>query len=203
LAYVASFVLIRYKLNSAQSTTSSSESPITTVYAKYAPPGSISVDKVQTPSALESGNSSSRHKVEHTNHHHNTHAFASSSTTPFLVGWPPLFSTLSNTLTSLLDDPPLLKIDLRRVSLFDFRGLWSCLATPDGNPRVDEEKNATALMHLLNRCHNVCTIFALSGFVLVITGIAAYLWAVLEHSVAIFGSACVGVCIILGLAALL
>ncbi|KAF8504717.1 hypothetical protein F5888DRAFT_777179 [Russula emetica] len=186
LAYVASFVLIRYKLNSAQSTTSSSESPITTVYAKYAPPGSISVDK-----------------VEHTNHHHNTHAFASSSTTPFLVGWPPLFSTLSNTLTSLLDDPPLLKIDLRRVSLFDFRGLWSCLATPDGNPRVDEEKNATALMHLLNRCHNVCTIFALSGFVLVITGIAAYLWAVLEHSVAIFGSACVGVCIILGLAALL
>ena len=58
-------------------------------------------------------------------------------------------------------------------------------------------------MRLLNRCHSVCTIFALSGFVLLITGIAAYLWAVLEHTVAIFGSACVGVCIILGLAALL
>jgi len=203
LAYVASFVLIRYKLNNAQSTTSNSESPITTVYAKYAPSGSISVDKVQTPSALESGNSSSRRKVEHTKHHHNTHAFASSSTTPFLAGWPPLFSTLSNTFTSLLDDPPLLKIDLRRVSLFDSRGLLSCTATPDGNPRADEEKNAKALVRLLNRCHSVCTIFALSGFLLVITGIAAYLWAVLEHTVAIFGSACVGVCIILGLAALL
>jgi len=208
LAYVASFVLIRYKLNNAQSTTGSSESPITTVYAKYAPPGSISVDKVQTPSALESGNSSSRHrakahKVEHTKHHHNTHAFASSATTPFLVGWPPLFSTLSNTFTSLLDEPPLLKIDLRRVSLFGSRGLLSCTGIPDGNPRADEEKNANALIRLLNRCHSVCTVFALSGFVLVITGIAAYLWAVLERTVAIFGSACVGVCIILGLAALL
>lgn len=204
LAYVASFVLIRYKLNSVQSTTGSSESPITTVYAKYAPPGSVSTDKVvQTPSALESGNSRSRHKAEHTKHHHNTHAFASSPTTPFLIGWPPLFSTLSNTFTSLLDDPPLLKIDLRRVSPFDFRGLLSCTAIPDGKPRADEEKNAKALMRLLNRCHSVCTIFALSGFVLVITGIAAYLWAMLEHTVAIFGSACVGVCIILGLAALL
>jgi len=204
LAYVASFVLICKQLNTAESTTSSSESPITTVYAKYPPPRSISVDKkkVPTPSALESGKSSSRRKVEHTKHHTNTHAFASSSATPFLVGWPPLFSTLSNSLTSLLDDPPLLKIDLKRVSLFDLRGLFSCFVTPDGDSRADE-KNANALMHLLNRCHNVCTIFALSGFVLVITGIGAYLWTVLEQSVAIFGSACVGVCIILGIGALL
>jgi hypothetical protein len=104
-------------------------------------------------------------------------------------------------LTTLLDDPPLLKIDLRRASLFGPRGLLSCIA--DGNPIADEEKNANALMRLLSRCHAVCTIFALSGFLLLITGIGAYLWAVLEHSVAIFGSACVGVCIILGLAALI
>ena len=77
----------------------------------------------------------------------------------------------------------------------------SCIA-PDGNTRADEEKNANALMRLLSRCHTVCTIFALSGFLLVITGISTYLWAVLDHSVAIFGSACVGVCIILGIAAL-
>lgn len=103
-------------------------------------------------------------------------------------------------LTSLLDEPPLLKIDLRRVSLFDFSTLVPCAATPvqDGA----DEKHAKAIMRLLNRCHSVCTVFALSGFVLVITGIAAYLWAVLEHSVAIFGSACVGFCIVLGLAAL-
>jgi hypothetical protein len=198
LAYVASFVLIRYKLNSAQLTTSNSDSSITAVYAKYASPRSISADKPQSPSALESGNSSTRDKVEHI---HNSHAFVSSSTTPFLAGWPPFFSTLSTMLTSLLDEPPLLKIDLRRVSLFDFRTLVPCTATPvyDG---ADEEKQAKAVLRLLNRCHSVCTVFALSGFLLVITGIVAYLWSVLEHSVAIFGSACVGFCIVLGLAAL-
>jgi hypothetical protein len=205
LAYVASFVLIRHRLNSAESTTSSSESEshhITAVYAKYAPPGPSTVDKKkQTPSALESGKSSSR-KVELSNRQHNTHAFASSPAMSFLFGWPPLFSTLSNSLTTLLDEPPLLKIDLRRVSLFDSRGLFSCLATPEDNPRASEEKNATALIRLLNRCHIVCTIFALTGFLLLVTGICTYLWTVLEHSVAMFGSACVGVCIILGLAAL-
>jgi hypothetical protein len=105
-------------------------------------------------------------------------------------------------LTTLLDDPPLLKIDLKRVPLFGRKGLLSCI-TSEGNHRADEEKNANALMRLLSRCHTVCTIFALSGFVLVITGISTYLWVVLEHPVAIFGSACVGVCIILGIAALL
>jgi hypothetical protein len=107
-------------------------------------------------------------------------------------------------LTSLLDEPPVLKIDLRRVPFFNLRALVSCVASPvhDGDPKVDAEKNAKALVRLLNRCHSVCSVFALSGFVLVVTGIVAYVWTVLERSVAIFGSACVGVCITLGLAAL-
>ena len=80
----------------------------------------------------------------------------------------------------------------------------SCVSTVvhDDDRRADEEKNAKALLRLLNRCHNVCSVFALSGFILVITGITAYLWAVLERTVAIFGSVCVGACIVLGLAAL-
>ena len=109
-------------------------------------------------------------------------------------------------LTSLLEEPPLLKIDLKRVSLLDFSGLMPCVATPedDGDQKkADAEKNAKALVRLLNRCHIVCTIFALSGFLLVVIGIVAYVWAMLEHSIAIFSSACVGVCIILGLIALL
>jgi hypothetical protein len=202
LGYVASFVVIRYKLNNAQFPTSSSESPITTVYAKYAPPRSISNDKLQPPSALESGKSSSRDKIEPT---HNSHTFTPSSTTPFLARGSPFISTLSTVMTSLLDEPPLLKIDLQRVSLFNRKTLMPCLAIPvhSGDPRADEEKNAKALERLLNRCHNVCAVFALSGFLLVITGIVAYLWGELEHSVAIFGSACVAVCIVLGFAALL
>ncbi|KAI0000955.1 hypothetical protein BJV77DRAFT_251797 [Russula vinacea] len=202
LAYIASFVVIRYKLNSAQLTTSTSESPITSVYAKYASSRSISDEKPQPPSALESGHSTSRDKAHLT---HTPHAFISLSTTPFLARGALSFSTLTSVMTSLLDEPPLLKIDLGRASFFSRRTLMPCLDIPvyGGDPRADEEKNAKALVRLLNRCHNVGVTFALSGFLLLVTGIVAYLWAVLEHSVAIFGSAIVAVCIVLGIAALL
>ncbi|KAH9955027.1 hypothetical protein BC827DRAFT_1322744 [Russula dissimulans] len=196
LAYVASFVLIRYKLNDEQSTSGSSDSMITAVYAKYPHSVPISAGQPQTPSVLESGKSGPREKV------HNTRAFTSLSATSFFFGWPPFLSTLTTGLGSLLDEPPSLKIDLRRVSMFG--SMVPRFPTPvhDGNSK-DAEKNMKALMRLLGRCHGVCSIFALSGFILVITGVIAYVWAVLERSVAIFGSACVGACIILGLAALL
>jgi len=199
---VASFVLIRYKLNDEQSTSGmgNSDSSVATVFAKYAHsgPGPASADQPRTPSAMESGKSGSREKTR------NPHAFASLSATPLLFGWPPFLSTLTTGLASLLDEPPSLKIDLRRVSLFDLDSMVPCLPSPihDGNPKADAEKNMKALMRLLGRCHGVCSIFALSGFLLVVMGVIAYVWAVLERSVAIFGSACVGVCIILGLAAL-
>jgi hypothetical protein len=204
LAYVASFVLIRYRLNGEQSTTGSSESPITTLYSKYAPAGSTSAHQQRTPSALESGNSSSRRKAEHTPHPHSSHSLTSSPFTPFLVGWPPLFSTLTTTLTSFLEEPPLLKIDLRRVSVFNFSAFVPCVAGPvhDGDPKVEAEKNARALVRMLNKCHSVCSMFALAGFICVVTGIVSYAWAVLERPVAIFASACVGFCITLGFAAL-
>jgi hypothetical protein len=196
LAYVTSFVLIRYKLNGEQSTNNNDdEHHIATVYAKYARPGSTSVDPLQTPSALESGKASSREKVEHI---HNSHAF-STHTSPFLFG-SPVFSHIATTFTSLLEEPPLLNIDLRRVSLFNLGALLPCI--PNGDPKADAEKNAKALVRLLTRCHRMCSLFALVGFVLVLMGIISYVWAVLERTVAIFGSACVGVCMFLGLAAL-
>jgi hypothetical protein len=204
LAYVATFVLIRYRLNDekSESTTTTADASIATVYAKYAPSGSTTpVDKPRTPSALESGNSRSREKAAHV---HPSHAFASSPATPFLFGWPPFFSTLTHALTSILDEPPLLNIDVRRVSLFNFGTILPCVAGPvdDGDPKADAEKNAKALVRLLNRCHGACSTFALAGFLLVLTGIVSYVWTVLERPVAIFGSTCVGFCIVVGLAAL-
>ena len=198
LAYVASFVLVRYELNDAQSTlgapksgASKSKSAITTVYAKYSPPGRSSVNQRGKLSALEAGSHAGVDRG------HSFHAFLSSPVTS-------LFSTISAMFTSLLDQPPLLNIDIRRVSFLDFNAIFPCVGESvlDGNLDADAEKNAIALVRLLNRCHHVCSIFALIGFLLVVTGIVAYVWAVLEHSVAIFGSACVGFCILLGLAAL-
>jgi hypothetical protein len=189
LAYVSSFVLVHYRLNDAESTPGDSGSTATTVYVKYAQPGQVhpSVDQRGKLSALESG---SHVGVEHGQ---KSRALPSSSVVPF-------FSALSTMFSSLLDQPPSLNIDIRRVKLLDFSAIFPCIGEVD--PVADAEKNAAALVRLLNRCHNVCSMFALMGFLLVITGIVAFIWAVLERSVAIFGSACVGLCIIFSLAAL-
>lgn len=191
LAYVASFVLVRYRLHDAQAVPGDSKSAITTVYAKYAPAGRISANQRGKLSALESG---SHVAIENT---HNSHTLLSSPVAT-------LYSTISTMFTSLLDQPPLLNIVIRRVSLFDFGAGVPCVGKSDhdGDADADAENNAIALVRLLNRCHNVCSIFALVGFLLVVTGIVAYVWAVLERFVAIFGSVCVGVCIVFGFAAL-
>ena len=203
LAYVASFVLIRYRLNDAQSTPRDPKSSITAVYARHAHPGSTVVDRLRTPSGLESGNPSSHERVEHIHH---SHSFASPHTAPFLstfFTWPSFFQIHPATSTSLPDQSPLLNIDIRRVSVFNFGVPFFGTSVHDSDPNVAAEKNAIALVRLLNRCHSVCSFFALTGFSLVVMGIVTYVWAVLEHSVAIFGSACVGICIIMGLVALL
>ena len=187
LAYVSSFVLVHYRLNDAESTPGDS-SNVTAVYVKYSQPGLVRppVNQRGKLSALEAG--------PHVGvGHHKSRSFSSSSVVPF-------FSTLSTMFSSLLEQPPLLNIDIRRVRLFDFSAIFPCIREVD--PVVDAEKNAAALVRLLNRCHNVCSMFALIGFLLVITGIVAFVWAVLDHTVAIFGSACVGFCIIFSLAAL-
>ncbi|KAF8270524.1 hypothetical protein EI94DRAFT_1722906, partial [Lactarius quietus] len=189
LAYVASFVLVHYRLNDAESSSSGPKTVVTTVYAKYALPGRVrlSVDQPGRLSALESGPHLGVKRG------HNSHILRSSPVAP-------LFSALSSMFTSLLDQPPLLNIDIRRVSLLDFSAIFPCIGESARDPVADAEKNAVALVRLLNRCHRVCSMFALVGFFLVVAGIVAYIWAVLEHSIAIFGSACVGVCIIFGLA---
>ena len=197
LAYIASFILIRYRLNDAESipdgsTSSDSKAAIATVYAKYALPGGDrpSVDQRGKLSVLESGSHVGVEKG-----HKKSHTLMSSPVTP-------IFSALSTMFTSLLDQPPILNIDIRRVTLLDFSVIFPCVGESVLDPNEDAEKNAVALVRLLNRCHHVCSMFALAGFLLFVTGIVAYVWAVLERSVAIFGSACVGVCIIFGLAAL-
>ena len=173
-------------MNDAESTPGD-KANVTAVYVKYSQPGLVRPPVVQQEklSALETG---SRAGVGH-----HKRGLSSSSVVPF-------FSTLSTMFSSLLEQPPLLNIDIRRVKLLDFSAIFPCIREVD--PVVDAEKNAAALVRLLNRCHNVCSMFALMGFLLVIIGIVAYVWAVLERSVAIFGSACVGFCIIFGLAAL-
>jgi hypothetical protein len=72
----------------------------------------------------------------------------------------------------------------------------------DSDPDVDAQRNAIALVHMLNKCHHVCSCFAIAGFVLVVTGMVACFWGLLEPPVAIFGSVCISLCFILSFGAL-
>ena len=95
---------------------------------------------------------------------------------------------------------------MRREPLFNLRAMMPCVgARADGVDRTHDagpQKNAIALAVMLSKCHSVCSFFAFIGFVLVVTGTVACLWELLEPSVAIFGSVCVAVCLVLGFGAL-
>ncbi|KAI0263848.1 hypothetical protein BC834DRAFT_296638 [Gloeopeniophorella convolvens] len=215
LAYVGSFVLIRHKLSDAQVPRKSSpRAVIAAAYAKHTLPRqpriseSTAIDDSRTPSAVESGRGTFSEKAEHSVVSQ-PYSFQPPSANPFFSSSPtttrlPLRAAPSEVLSSLLHQPPGLNIDMRRQKLFNFSAVVPCIggSVDDDDPDADLQKNATSLVHLLNRCHNVCSSFALAGFVLVVTGIVAYVWSVLEQSVAIFGSTCVGVCLIFGFLAL-
>jgi hypothetical protein len=95
---------------------------------------------------------------------------------------------------------------MRRVSLFNLSAVVPCVGTPSGDTdddhNADVQENAVALGRLLNNCHGVCSCFMLVGFALVVIGVVACLWGVFELSVAIFGSTCIALCLVLGFGAL-
>jgi hypothetical protein len=99
---------------------------------------------------------------------------------------------------------------MRRVSLFNLRAVvpLACVETPAGNgdgdhaSDADAQGDAVALARLLNNCHGICSCFMLVGFALLIIGVVACLWEVFELSGAIFGSACIAFCLVLGFGAL-
>ena len=114
-------------------------------------------------------------------------------------------SLLSVITEALLHHPAGLDIDIQRES-FNLRAMMPWIGAPvnnaDNDHTDDSQKNGISLAVLLNRCHCVCSYFMLVGFVLVVTGIVACLWELLEPYVAIFGSVCIAVCLILGFGAL-
>ena len=169
----------------------------------------------QTPSTLGPGHVRFVQDVEHgaTSSAHpspipTTRVFSADSTTASAGVASSLLSDVTDTLAALLHHPTGRYIDMRREPLFNFRATMPCVGAPadgaesDSTHDADPQKNATALAALLCKCHGVCSFFALVGFLLVVTGTVACLWGLLEPSVAIFGSACVAVCLVLGFGAL-
>jgi hypothetical protein len=68
---------------------------------------------------------------------------------------------------------------------------------------TDADGDSDGLMLLLNRCRIVCMRFVLAGFLLEVIGLVTFFWQAFEGHVSIFGSVCVGVCLVFGFWALL
>ncbi|KAI0002219.1 hypothetical protein BJV74DRAFT_41888 [Russula compacta] len=188
LAYVGSLVLIRHKLIEARAVLGNPSSKGTVIVA----------DAKSMPSALQSGGVRFSENVD-PSPIPATRIF--STTTPADAK----SSLLSVVTEALLHHPAGLDIDIRRES-FNLRAIMPCIGAPindaDDDQTDDSQKNGISLALLLNRCHCVCSCFMLVGFTLVVTGIVACLWGLLELYVAIFGSVCIAVCLILGFGAL-
>ncbi|KAF8270525.1 hypothetical protein EI94DRAFT_1722909 [Lactarius quietus] len=148
----------------------------------------------QMSSAAQSRQVQSSEKVECSAISSNAHPYV---TPNFSTGARSLFSASSNIATEvptlLLHHPSSLGIYLQRTLTFNHRRNIVTAA--------DAEKNLAALMLMLNKCHNVCTRFVLVGFVLAVMGVVAFVWGRLEQDIAIFGSVCVGVCLVFGFGA--
>jgi len=212
---VGSLVLIRHRLSDAQAILGN---PRPRAAASTADPGSakpcmsesIVVTASQTPSALGRGDVRFAENVEH--------GATSRSAGPSPIPTTRIFSTTSTaarsslvsdvtgTLAALSHHPAGLYIDMRRESLFNLRAMMPCVGAPaddsTGSHDADAQKNAAALSLLLSKCHSVSSCFVLVGFVLLVTGVVACLWELFEPSVAIFGSVCESMCLVLGFWAL-
>ncbi|CAL1711400.1 unnamed protein product [Somion occarium] len=127
-----------------------------------------------------------------TNSLHNLAAAAEHSL-DFLPNWSDIFNSFQG------------RVCIDRVHPFAFvspRRRKSGLEGPEGGKgSEDQDTSGTELdppVKLLTRCHSLSTVMAVCGFVLACVGILAFLWTSLPRSVGIFGSACLGVCLISG-----
>jgi hypothetical protein len=209
---VGSLLLIRHRLSEAQAVPDKPNSGTVAITADVGPMNPrifepTVITSTQAPSALESGGV--RFNVERSATS-NAHPTSVPSTRIFSTAATgarsSLLSAITEGLVAHLHHPACLDMGMRRVSLFNLRAVVPCVGTPPGDGDSDHDadahKNAVALARLLNNCHCICSFFMLVGFALVIIGVVVCLWDVFELSGAIFGSACIAFCLVLGFGAL-
>jgi hypothetical protein len=208
---VGSLLLIRHRLSEAQAVPDKPNSgtvAVTDDVGGATNPRTFEptvIPNTQTPSALESGGVRSSKNVERSGTS-NAHPTTTPSTRIFSTtatgARSPSLSAITEELVAHLHHPACLDMGMQRVSLFSLRAVVPCVGTPADDGDSDAQENAVALARLLNNCHGICSCFMLVGFALLIIGVVACLWGVFELPGAIFGSACIGFCLVLGFGAL-
>ncbi|KAI0059913.1 hypothetical protein BV25DRAFT_1828321 [Artomyces pyxidatus] len=178
LAYVGSFVLIRYKLFETQ----------------VPDPDSPTSAHASTHSAAESGHSESKkgrpaimYPLPSMNSSFHRGLGSRGISKALLSHTPDIFSHPPDIFAAFLPEQSTRSISVHRVG---FRA-----------PK-DSSADGESLMRLLTRCQRVCSFFALLGFVLVVLGIVTFVRAAFARGPSIFASACVAFAVSLGVVAL-
>ncbi|KAI0663933.1 hypothetical protein C8Q70DRAFT_1049478 [Cubamyces menziesii] len=177
VAYIGSFVLIRYRLNSAEQTEQST------------------VGRWSTSSA---GDTYTQKRPMHPTSPHRSAAKEASA------------ATAASPMDTMRDFPMEVFTDLRSLVNVDRANPFWFLpcatyrrAKQKQDPEASLKDSAVAslenIVDVLARAHTVCAIMGSLGFLLALLGILTYSWTAVPTSLAIFASACMGVC---GLAAL-
>ncbi|KAK2463115.1 hypothetical protein APHAL10511_004770 [Amanita phalloides] len=74
------------------------------------------------------------------------------------------------------------------------------IPTTSANPRVVQVgpfKRLKPPLHLIGRCHSLCVTLASTGILLAFIGACCFAWTSSQHSVSIFASICIGMCMVL------
>lgn len=211
---MGSLLLIRHRLSETQVVPDKPNSGTVAITGDVGPTNPCifeptAITSTQAPSALETGGVRFSNNVERSATS-NAHPTSIPSTRVFSTtatgARSSLLSAITEGLVAHLHHPACLDMGMRRVSLFNLRAVMPCVGTPagdgDSDHDADAQENAVALGRLLNNCHGICSCFMLVGFALFIIGVVARLWEVFELSGAIFGSACIAFCLVLGFGAL-
>ncbi|TBU42563.1 hypothetical protein BD309DRAFT_991590 [Dichomitus squalens] len=191
VAYVASFILIKYQLNDAEKKEHQSfNSPTRSRSAstsRYVPQFT---EKPQTDRE--------RTRRKHSSHTHRPSASGGSTLRP------------SSPVEMIADFPMEVFTDLRGLVSIDraypFWFLCCCFGArtkPGDHERTRGDPEAMVdrvtdrlkgMVDVLSRAHTVCTGMATVGFLLAVLGILTYSWTAVPLVLGIFASACLGVC---------
>lgn len=189
VAYIASFVLIRYRLNDAEKNEE----------------GTIKEPPSRSRATSTSLNASEKRRAHKSSHSHSHRPSAS-------VG-----STLSpsSPIEAITDFPMEVFTDLRSlVSVYRTHPLWFLRCNTSRKPQRSRDMDPEAsvvddaiatlkgMVGTLSRAHTVCAIMSSLGFVLALLGILTYSWTAVPTALGIFASACMGACAIAGVVAL-
>ena len=208
---MGSLLLVRHRLSEAQGVPDKSDSGTVTITADVGPMDPCIfeptvITSTQAPSTLESGGVRNVERSATSNAHPSSIPSTRIFSTTATGARSSLLPAITDGLVAHLHHSACLDVGMRRVSLFNLREVVPCVGTQAvGGVRdhdADAQVNAVALARLLNNCHGICSCFMLVGFALFIVGVVGCLWEAFEPSGAIFGSACIAFCLVLGFGAL-